>query len=108
MAEGYKFHLIYFWLPNADTAIARVADRVKRGGHHVPDDIIRRRYTRSIYNFFHLYQPVSTSWRVYNNGTEDGPALVALGSGRTAIRIADPGQWRAIQESATHGDQDAS
>lgn len=41
---GYAFHLFFLWLPAAEFAIARVAERVKMGGHNVPEDAITRRY----------------------------------------------------------------
>src|SRR2546426_7946401 len=45
-AGGYLFHLFFFWLPNADMAVKRVAFRVAGGGHDIPEDVIRRRYQR--------------------------------------------------------------
>ena len=36
-ADGYEVHLFFLWLPNADMAVARVADRVRAGGHDVPE-----------------------------------------------------------------------
>ena len=44
VASGYEFHLIYFWLSSPDLAVARVADRVRKGGHDVPEETIRQRY----------------------------------------------------------------
>jgi predicted ABC-type ATPase len=32
-SDGYTFHLVYFWLPTVELAIARIAERVRRGGH---------------------------------------------------------------------------
>jgi len=32
---GYDCHLVFLWLPNADFAVARVAYRVRLGGHAV-------------------------------------------------------------------------
>ena len=49
---GYRFHLYFFWLPSADMAVQRVAARVESGGHHIPEDAIRRRYERGLVNFF--------------------------------------------------------
>jgi predicted ABC-type ATPase len=34
---GYRFHLVFLWLPSADLAVARVRDRVRQGGHDVPE-----------------------------------------------------------------------
>ena len=56
--QGYKASLVYFWLQSPELAIKRVAERVKHGGHHVDDNIIRRRYKAGIKNLFHLYCPV--------------------------------------------------
>lgn len=34
---GYIFHIVFLWLPNEEFAIARVAERVRMGGHNVPE-----------------------------------------------------------------------
>jgi predicted ABC-type ATPase len=47
-SQGHRFHLVYLWLPTVELAVARVAERVRRGGHAVADDIVRRRYERSL------------------------------------------------------------
>jgi predicted ABC-type ATPase len=64
--EGYRFHLMYLWLRSPDFAVARVAQRVRTGGHHVPEETIRRRYGRGLKNFFELYRPIADVWRCYN------------------------------------------
>jgi predicted ABC-type ATPase len=46
--DGYRFHLVFLWLPSADLAVQRVASRVRLGDHDVPEDTIRRRYDRGI------------------------------------------------------------
>ena len=66
VADGYLFHLVFLWLPSAELAVARVADRVRQGGHDVPEETIRRRYTAGIQNFATLYRPIATSWPLYN------------------------------------------
>src|ERR1017187_7951568 len=43
-ATGYEFRLVFIWLPSADMAVVRVRKRVLEGGHHVPEDVIRRPY----------------------------------------------------------------
>ena len=45
----------------------RVADRVRKGGHNIPEADIRRRYGRSIYNFLHIYQPLADNWILFDN-----------------------------------------
>lgn len=67
--KGYAVHLYYLWLPDVELHIRRVAYRVRLGGHDVPETDIRRRYQRSLVNFFELYQPLSTRWSVYDNSS---------------------------------------
>ena len=66
-ALGYKVHLIFFFLENEEQAIARVAQRVKNGGNGIPENDIRRRFARGIYNLINLYMPICDSVLVYNN-----------------------------------------
>lgn len=51
-AKGYIVRLIYIWLESAEIALDRVADRVGKGGHHIPEEIVRRRYDRGLRNLF--------------------------------------------------------
>ena len=74
--KGYKLHLFFLWIPNAELAIARIKDRVAEGGHDVPVQDVRRRFRRSICNFFKLYQPLLDSWMLFNNAGSI-PKLVA-------------------------------
>ena len=47
-ANDYTVKMVYIGLDSAEECIARVADRVSKGGHYIPEDIIRRRFeTRS-------------------------------------------------------------
>jgi predicted ABC-type ATPase len=56
-ASGYQFHLMFLWLPSAEMAISRVKDRVRRGGHHIPDDTVRNRYRAGLKNSFFALPP---------------------------------------------------
>lgn len=68
---GYHLSLFFLSLPNADMAIARVAERVKQGGHAIPKDVIRRRFEAGIINFRLHYQKQVDSWVLYDNaGTQ--------------------------------------
>ena len=72
---GYVVALFFLQLPNADLAVARVADRVAQGGHHIPESVIRRRFHAGITNFHNLYIPLVDYWRLYDNSGEE-PILV--------------------------------
>jgi predicted ABC-type ATPase len=65
--KGYLFHLVYLLLDNPDLAVFRVKERVKMGGHSVPEETIRRRYDSGLRNFFQLYKPIADSWQMYDN-----------------------------------------
>jgi predicted ABC-type ATPase len=90
---GYVIDLHYFWLASADLAVARVAHRVGRGGHNVPEATIRRRYRQSIQNFFTLYRPASSRWHVYDNSQVNTPREIAYGDGEANEVILDQAAW---------------
>lgn len=83
-AAGYSVLLIFVALENADWHILRVAQRVKLGGHHIPEDSIRRRYETSIANLA-IAADASDHVIVFDNSPESGPRQVlALSDGRVA------------------------
>lgn len=98
--RGYRFHLTFLWLPSAEMAVARVQERVRSGGHAVPDDVVRRRYRRGLTNFLGLYRPLADWWRVYDSSLDAGPRLVAQGANSTTTEEVDPGVWRRIMQHA--------
>lgn len=67
---GYEVVLVYFWLNSVELAIQRVADRVSKGGHSIPEDVIRRRYKRGIENLKNLFLPVVDECLIFDNTTE--------------------------------------
>ncbi len=103
IAAGYAFHLVFLWLPSADLAVERVADRVRLGGHDVPTEVIRRRYRAGLRNFFAIYRPLATTWRMYDNSTER-PTLIASGAGMAAPTIENSAVWQRIEAEAKRGD----
>ncbi len=74
-AQGYRVSLWFLSLPNAETAIARVARRVQQGGHAISDEIVRRRFTAGRSNFEKVYQKLVDEWALYDNS---GAAPVLL------------------------------
>lgn len=97
-ALGYRAHLIFLSLPDAGLAVARVAERVRQGGHHVPEAIVRRRFAGGLRNLFTSYPPVVDTWQVYDNADLSGPQLIASRvAGMNAV-IADPTAWENLKE----------
>jgi predicted ABC-type ATPase len=66
-ASGYGVKLIFLHLNSADVAVARVAQRVRQGGHAVPEATIRRRFIAGRQNFERLYAPLVDAWVLYDN-----------------------------------------
>jgi predicted ABC-type ATPase len=77
-ALGYFVKLHFLSLPSADVAVSRVAERVRQGGHAVPEDVIRRRFTLGWENFQTLYRPLVDSWILYDCGGQ-APSILNRG-----------------------------
>ena len=74
--------------------------RVAAGGHHIPEETIRRRYANSIKNFFELYRPLCTEWQVYDNSVDDTSTLIASLTESAGEVIFEADTWDQIQWSA--------
>lgn len=74
--QGYQVHFFFLMVPSVDLALTRVRGRVLRGGHDIPEAIIRRRFGRSIHNFLGLYRHVADSQTLFDN-SGDVPVKVA-------------------------------
>ncbi len=74
-SAGYRVKLIFLQLDGPEAAIGRVAQRVRQGGHHIPEDTIRRRFAAGRENFQRLYAPLVDAWALYDNA---GPRPVLL------------------------------
>ncbi len=74
--KGYKICVFFLWIPGPQLAIERVKDRVAQGGHNVPTKDIKRRFERSIRNFFEQYRLLTDKWILFDNaGTK--PKIIA-------------------------------
>ena len=77
-AQGYLVSLYFLALPNVEAAIARVAERVRQGGHNIPEAVIRRRFIAGLRNFEQHYKAEVDDWTKYNNSGER-PVLLEWG-----------------------------
>ena len=96
---GYRLTLVFLWLPSPQMALDRVARRVRRGGHRIPDDVVIRRYTAGIRNMWHLYLPLVHVGLIYDNADERGD-LIARRQSDMSLIVYDPFRWRLIEEAA--------
>jgi len=67
--NNFNVILLFFWLNKVELAIERVKIRVKEGGHHIPSDIIKRRYKRGIQNLFSIYLPIADEFMLFDNSS---------------------------------------
>ncbi len=74
-AEGYAVKLIFLALPSVDLALARVATRVRQGGHVIPEQTVRRRFELGQENFERIYKPLVDAWAHYDNA---GPEPILI------------------------------
>ena len=83
----YNVHFFYLWVPSVELALLRIRERVSRGGHDVPEPVVRRRFARSISNFFIHYRPLAASWTMYDNRGKP-PQIIASAEGQR-VRIVE-------------------
>jgi predicted ABC-type ATPase len=75
---GYHVALFFLRLPDPETAIARVAMRVRQGGHDIPEPTLRRRFAAGLRNFDQAYKTQVNTWVVYDNAGKE-PTLLDWG-----------------------------
>ena len=76
-AAGFAIHVWYAGLASPELHIRRVRERVRRGGHDIPEEAIRRRYRHSRLNLIEL-MPCLAALRLYDNSAEADPATGAV------------------------------
>jgi predicted ABC-type ATPase len=73
--SGYFVKLIFLQLPSADVAVARVENRVRQGGHDIPEPVIRRRFEAGLKNFHGVYAKIVSAWMLYDS-SENPPRMI--------------------------------
>ncbi len=79
---GYSVEMYYVGVENAQIAINRVENRVKNGGHGIPEEIIKERYFQSMENLIKVIS-LCDKVKIYDNteqfvefaGYENGKAV---------------------------------
>ena len=95
--DGYRILLFFLWLPSADLAVARVKNRVRQGGHNVPEPVIRRRFESGIRNLFRLYRPRLDAWWLYDASRL--PPKVVSEEEDGELRLFHSGLFEQIKQS---------
>ena len=73
--NGYTINMIYIGLNSPEESLSRIANRVKHGGHNIPENIVRRRY-KEICRSLTKVLPLCDYAEFYDN--ENGPEKIAV------------------------------
>jgi predicted ABC-type ATPase len=73
--DGWRTVLFFLWIPSVDFSRNRIRERVKHGGHNVPEDTIYRRFPRIMHNLIKIYIPLCDKVLCYDNS---GPKPVLI------------------------------
>lgn len=98
--NGWQVELIYLALPSVEMSKLRVAERVAHGGHNIPQQDIKRRFPRSLYNLLNIFsQAVDRCVCFMNDG--DDPVLVFEQNGEYRDILADFYYNQMLQEAGS-------
>ncbi len=75
-AAGYRIHMTYLWLPSVRISLKRIRQRVKMGGHFVPEKDVRRRFPVSLVNFHDSYRDLAVRSFVWDISTSPPQKII--------------------------------
>lgn len=85
--SGFYVRLIYISLESEELAKKRIVDRVRKGGHGIPDDIVEKRYVQSFKNLERVL-PLCDEIRIFDN-SRDVLHLVFMKNDRLELNRLD-------------------
>ena len=62
-----------------DANSEQMAARVKQGGHNIPEDVVRRRFSAGLNNFHNFYKKLFDNWKLYDNSSSPAILLESRG-----------------------------
>lgn len=87
---------MFFWLNSPELAINRIAERVRNGGHFVPEDVVRRRYVEGIHNLFDIFCKIVDEYIIIDNSAV--PSEVIAEFKDNTLKIFNQGKYEKIQK----------
>ena len=84
--KSYQITIIFQFAESPEILIERIAERVKKGGHFVPDEDVRRRFIRGKNNFWKIYKDLADRWFMYYN-MKDNFQMTAMGEKDKIVMI---------------------
>lgn len=96
--KHYQIRIVFVFVDSVEILIARIADRVKKGGHFVPEEDVRRRFKRGKDNFWNIYRDLVTRWNLIYN-SESSFQDVAFGE-KNNFLIINEDLFQTFEETA--------
>lgn len=96
--SGWTVDLYYLALPSVDMSLWRVAERVRHGGHNIPENVIRRRFPRSLHNLFKNYVDAVDRCTCFINA--GGEVIQVFESDVSGVRIGHEAAYHDLKEMA--------
>jgi predicted ABC-type ATPase len=93
-ALGFHLCLYYLWISSPRLCDFRVKDRVSKGGHNIPLEVILRRYSLSL-KYFEDYLKIVDRAYIYNADAQ--PELIAYKEGLQR-QIVQENLWNSFME----------
>ena len=95
---GYFIKLVFVWIQSLEESIKRIQRRVREGGHAVPAQDVRRRFLKTLRNFFNDFCPLADAWKLFDNSHQSLRLVAAKKNNRAVIR--DRALWSAALSQA--------
>ena len=86
--KGYTVALIYVGVDSLDLSKLRIGQRMKEGGHGVPERDVERRFPRSFANLPRALT-IADQAQVFDNSLESGHRLIAEKKPRADLAVLD-------------------
>jgi predicted ABC-type ATPase len=101
-ANGFRVRIYFVYLDSAELCVRRIASRVAKGGHSIPERDVRRRFPRSNQNFWSVYKNLADEWSLFFNAG-DSFQQIAAGVHSSVIILDETryAEWLRMAENKT-------
>ena len=92
LEAGFSIHISYIYLGDPELNVQRVRERVRQGGHNVPEVDIRRRYQRSLQILPGALR-IAHEASVFENANDEPILFLKIRNGEVAWLAPDAPAW---------------
>ena len=84
--HNYEITICFVAVSAPEISLSRVKQRVSEGGHHIKNEVLQRRFPRSLRMFLTVYSKLADNWYFFDN-SQLSAELVALKENGTPPHI---------------------